>query len=402
MVMVEAMACGTPVIAFPEGAAPEIVVDGDAGFLVDDEDEMAAAVGAARRARPARCRATVAERFDIDVVAAAYERRLPAGRSPADAGDATLARSAQLGADAASAAGACRSARVSVLRRQHVRRPRPPRRRAAGRASSREHGFFSEDTRFVSRWQSDRRRASHRHALGLARATLRRRSSSSCRREHRTFHAASAASASCAQTSRRRRLDRGPRARQPPPRASRPRRRRSRSTPTSPTCSRSRTAACASATMVTERRRPPARAALPQRRLRARRRRITVSDDADIADGTHRGCDAASSAPHEERRVSPAHRARCRTAQPRDGRTAPATVGVRRAAAGRGVRELERVVVRRAGAAQTTGTRSRHAYGRSLGDLAALRFYPARRPSRTSACRRPGCRGSWRCSGATA
>ena len=44
MVMIEAMACGTPVIAFHEGAAPEIVVDGDTGFLVDDEAEMAAAV----------------------------------------------------------------------------------------------------------------------------------------------------------------------------------------------------------------------------------------------------------------------------------------------------------------------------------------------------------------------
>ena len=44
MVMIEALACGTPVIAFDEGAAPEVVVDGVTGFLVDDEAEMAAAV----------------------------------------------------------------------------------------------------------------------------------------------------------------------------------------------------------------------------------------------------------------------------------------------------------------------------------------------------------------------
>jgi glycosyltransferase involved in cell wall biosynthesis len=50
MVMVEALACGTPVIAFPEGAAAEIVID------------------------PARCRASVAERYDIAVTATGYER----------------------------------------------------------------------------------------------------------------------------------------------------------------------------------------------------------------------------------------------------------------------------------------------------------------------------------------
>jgi glycogen synthase len=43
MVMVGALACGTPVIAFPEGAATEIVIDGENGMLVDDEAEMAEA-----------------------------------------------------------------------------------------------------------------------------------------------------------------------------------------------------------------------------------------------------------------------------------------------------------------------------------------------------------------------
>ena len=51
MVMVEALACGTPVIAFPEGAARELVVDGETGFLVDDEAAMAAAVGRLARDR---------------------------------------------------------------------------------------------------------------------------------------------------------------------------------------------------------------------------------------------------------------------------------------------------------------------------------------------------------------
>src|SRR4029453_4500146 len=55
MVMVEALACGTPVIAFPEGAAKEIVRDGVNGFLVDDEAGRGA-VGGRRRVRRLRGR----------------------------------------------------------------------------------------------------------------------------------------------------------------------------------------------------------------------------------------------------------------------------------------------------------------------------------------------------------
>ena len=74
MVMVEALACGTPVIAFPEGAARELVVDGQTGFLVEDEAAMAAAVGRLAAISARDCRAWVAEHCDVDVVAAAYER----------------------------------------------------------------------------------------------------------------------------------------------------------------------------------------------------------------------------------------------------------------------------------------------------------------------------------------
>ena len=74
MVMVEALACGTPVIAFTEGAAVEIVLDGQNGFLVDDEDEMVAAIARLSELDPKRCRASVAARYDADLVAHAYER----------------------------------------------------------------------------------------------------------------------------------------------------------------------------------------------------------------------------------------------------------------------------------------------------------------------------------------
>jgi len=73
MVIVEALACGTPVIAFPEGAAREIVIDGDNGFHVADEREMAAVVARVGEIDPVRCRESVALRYDIAVVAAGYE-----------------------------------------------------------------------------------------------------------------------------------------------------------------------------------------------------------------------------------------------------------------------------------------------------------------------------------------
>jgi glycosyltransferase involved in cell wall biosynthesis len=74
LVMTEAMACGTPVIAFPEGSAPEIVIDGETGFVVNDEHDMAAAIGRLGEIDPERCRESARERFDVTAVADAYER----------------------------------------------------------------------------------------------------------------------------------------------------------------------------------------------------------------------------------------------------------------------------------------------------------------------------------------
>jgi glycosyltransferase involved in cell wall biosynthesis len=72
MVIVEALAAGTPVLAFAHGAAPEIVQHGVNGFLVEDEHEMAAMVEKAGQIDPAMCRKS-AERFSPDRVAAGYE-----------------------------------------------------------------------------------------------------------------------------------------------------------------------------------------------------------------------------------------------------------------------------------------------------------------------------------------
>jgi glycosyltransferase involved in cell wall biosynthesis len=68
------MACGTPVIAFPEGSAPELVLDGETGFIVEDEQAMADAIRRLDEIDPARCRSSAEERFDAAPVAEAYER----------------------------------------------------------------------------------------------------------------------------------------------------------------------------------------------------------------------------------------------------------------------------------------------------------------------------------------
>lgn len=64
LVMAEAQACGTPVLVFDRGAAAEIVRDGETGFVLDNADEMVAAIDRIGEIEPAACRNWVASRFD--------------------------------------------------------------------------------------------------------------------------------------------------------------------------------------------------------------------------------------------------------------------------------------------------------------------------------------------------
>lgn len=74
LVMAESMACGTPVIARPVGAAPEVVEHGVTGFLGDTIDAMVRAVDQAGALSPAACRNRVAQRFSGSAMASGYER----------------------------------------------------------------------------------------------------------------------------------------------------------------------------------------------------------------------------------------------------------------------------------------------------------------------------------------
>lgn len=74
LVMIESMLCGTPVIAFPHGAAPEVVEDGVTGFLVDTPAELSAALRHLERHGfdRARCRARAEERFGARAMVRRY------------------------------------------------------------------------------------------------------------------------------------------------------------------------------------------------------------------------------------------------------------------------------------------------------------------------------------------
>ena len=61
--LVEAMACGTPVIAFGLGSIPEIIMDGETGYIVEDIDQAVHAVAAVRSLDRTACREHVEQRF---------------------------------------------------------------------------------------------------------------------------------------------------------------------------------------------------------------------------------------------------------------------------------------------------------------------------------------------------
>ncbi|GGP80863.1 glycosyltransferase family 4 protein [Saccharothrix coeruleofusca] len=73
MVMIEAMACGTPVVALRAGAVPEVVAHGVTGLVCDDPGELPRALADVRDLDPDACRAHVAAHFDVDNLAAGYE-----------------------------------------------------------------------------------------------------------------------------------------------------------------------------------------------------------------------------------------------------------------------------------------------------------------------------------------
>jgi len=73
LVMIEAMACGTPVIAFRNGSVPEVVKHGKTGFIVDSEEEMIEAIKNIDKIKRSDCRKHVEENFALEKMVDRYE-----------------------------------------------------------------------------------------------------------------------------------------------------------------------------------------------------------------------------------------------------------------------------------------------------------------------------------------
>jgi glycosyltransferase involved in cell wall biosynthesis len=89
LVMIEAMACGTPVIATRRGAVPEVIEDGRSGIIVEDYREMAAALERADALDPLEVRRYVEDRYGrsrmVEDYLDAYRRAISAAAAPPSA-----------------------------------------------------------------------------------------------------------------------------------------------------------------------------------------------------------------------------------------------------------------------------------------------------------------------------
>lgn len=74
LVMIESLACGTPVVAFRNGSVPEVLVDGETGFIVDDLESAIFAASQIDSIDRGRCRAHFERCFSVEAMTQNYER----------------------------------------------------------------------------------------------------------------------------------------------------------------------------------------------------------------------------------------------------------------------------------------------------------------------------------------
>jgi glycosyltransferase involved in cell wall biosynthesis len=99
LVAMEALACGTPVVAFPSGALPGIVEHGRTGFIVENASQMAEAIRQAGSISPEACRQAARQRFSADRMIAQYLRLYEHLVSPVRTQETRAERPAAAGSD---------------------------------------------------------------------------------------------------------------------------------------------------------------------------------------------------------------------------------------------------------------------------------------------------------------
>lgn len=72
MVMVEAMACGTPVIGFRRGSVQEVITDGENGFIAKNKEDMINALQKINHINRSTCRALASSKFDVSIITKDY------------------------------------------------------------------------------------------------------------------------------------------------------------------------------------------------------------------------------------------------------------------------------------------------------------------------------------------
>ncbi|HEX7095657.1 MAG TPA: glycosyltransferase family 4 protein [Acidimicrobiales bacterium] len=105
MVMIESLACGTPVVATPSGAAPEIIDDGLTGFLRSTDDELVAAITKAASLDRHACREVAVKRFSMERMARDHIKLYRSLIAEAEAAVEELETVAKIGASEITATG---------------------------------------------------------------------------------------------------------------------------------------------------------------------------------------------------------------------------------------------------------------------------------------------------------
>ncbi|MBF6327576.1 glycosyltransferase family 4 protein [Nocardia transvalensis] len=147
MVMIEAMVCGTPVVALRGGAVSEVIVDGVTGRICDDPSELAVAIKEVQEYDPQACRDHVVRNFGAETLGRGYEtvyRRVLRKTRPARG--TTTIRTWNIPSGRTTASAVAAGPVPAIVPETAAARPLVATRRVAGVATADNSGVMEGDT----------------------------------------------------------------------------------------------------------------------------------------------------------------------------------------------------------------------------------------------------------------